>query len=356
MPPIELALNRKRLSLSLLALAATAILIRLAMPVGFGLFLGALLAFVLQPVYEHLLGRRFRPVLAALICSVGTSLALGGILIGLVYLVASELIPLVRSLPEDLAPGGSLHDFVVRLSNSLRAHQVDPDDQLQKLRERLAPQAGGMAASLAGASGTLIILFIMMTMANFNILLRWNKIVAWAERDLPLDRSHTRKLFREFQQVGRHVVVGTIVTGLIQGAMGGLVCWVTGVPKAAFFGALTAFLSPIPVIGSLVVWAGVGIFRIATGHVVAGTVELILGALFVGVLMDDVVRPKLVGGGAKFPAILTFIGLLGGVAVFGVSGLIAGPIIVALCVAVLKIYGTESEPLPKGASAASADR
>jgi predicted PurR-regulated permease PerM len=126
-------------------------------------------------------------------------------------------------------------------------------------------------------------------------------------------------------------------------------------PQTAFFGAVTAFLSPIPVLGSLVVWAGVGIFRVATGHVVAGILELILGALFVGVLMDDVVRPKLVGGGAKFPVLLTFVGLLGGVAVFGLSGLIVGPIVVALCVAVLKIYGKGSDPtlkvVPQGAAA-----
>lgn len=254
-PPREGPLARKRVALSICALAAVVILIRLAMPVGFGLFLGALLAFFLQPVYERLRQRGLRPGLAALLCSVGTSLLLAGILVGLGYLIVSELLVLIRILPHELAPGGSLHDFVGHISDMLRARNVDPDAQMGKLQERLAPKAAGMAAAIPGVAGQLILFFIMMTMANFNILLRWKQLVAWAQRDLPLDPAHTRKLFQEFQQVGRHVVVGTIVTGLAQGAVGGLVCWVTGVPKPAFFGAVTAFLSPIPVFGSLVVWA-----------------------------------------------------------------------------------------------------
>jgi len=347
--------NRRRLSLAVLAVAAAAILIRLAMPLGFGLFLGALLAFVLQPVYERLLARRVRRVPAALLCSVGTSLVLAGILFGLGYLVLSELVRLAQTLPQDLAPGGSLHDSVVRLTSVLRERHINLDDEVRKLKERLAPVVEGLAGEVAAASGSLIVSFIMMSMANFNILLRWDKMVAWAERDLPFHPGHTRKLLREFQLVGRQVLVGTFAASLIQGTLGGLVCLVTGVPNAAFFGAVTAFLSPIPVLGSLVVWLGVGVYRIATGHVVAGVAELILGALFVGVLVDDFVRPKLVGGGPKFPAILTFIGLLGGVAVFGLGGLIVGPIVVALCVAVLKIYGQGSEPVAERSAATVAN-
>jgi predicted PurR-regulated permease PerM len=342
-PPPEGPLARKRIALSLCAVAAVVVLIRLAMPVGFGLFLGALLAFFLQPIYERLLDRGWRASLAALMCSVGLSAVLAAILFGLGYLIVSELLVLARILPQELAPGGSLHESVTRLSDAMRARNINPDEQMAKVQQQLAPKAASLAAALPGVAGQLVLFFIMMTMANFNILLRWRKLVAWAQRDLPLDPAHTRRLFREFQQVGRHVVVGTIVTGLAQGAVGGIVCWVTGVPKPAFFGAVTAFLSPIPVFGSLVVWAGVGIFRVATGHVAAGIAELVLGALFVGVLMDDFVRPKLVGGGKKFPVILTFIGLLGGVAVFGVTGLIVGPIVVALCVAILKIYNQGSE-------------
>ncbi|HEX2879509.1 MAG TPA: AI-2E family transporter, partial [Polyangiaceae bacterium] len=99
------------------------------------------------------------------------------------------------------------------------------------------------------------------------------------------------------------------------------------------------------IVGSAVVWAGVGTAQILSGQVAAGIAHLVLGALFVSLLGDDFIRPKLVGGGEKYPALLTFIGLFGGVAAFGLSGLIVGPIVVALCDAVLKIYTAESEPV-----------
>lgn len=343
---MEVTLTRKRISLSVLAAAAVAVLIYMGLPVGFGLFLGALLGFVVQPLYEKLRLRGFHPARTALLCSVLGSVLLAGVLFGLGYLIVSELSVLVQSAPKELAEGGRLHPGVSWLETTLRGWGIDPDQKLQELKTRFAPQVGQLAVGVLAFAGEIVVFFIMMTMTHFNILLRWKNLMAWAERDLPLKPNHTRKLLREFQHVGRRVVLGTVVTGLIQGAVGALVCVVTGVPNAAFFGAVTACLSPIPIVGSAVVWAGVGAAQILSGHVAAGVAHLILGALFVSVLGDDFIRPKLVGGGKKFPALLTFIGLFGGVAVFGLSGLIVGPIVVALCDAVLKIYTAETEPVP----------
>jgi len=341
----EAALTRKRLALSVLAVVGFGVLIRLSMPMGFGLFSGFLMAFVLQPVHQRLRGRRMGSGAAALLCSLGSSLLLAGVFFGLGAIIVTELVHLGRTLPQDLAPGGSLHDAVASASNFLREHQIDPDEQIRALRASAASKGGLLVAAAGGALGQLVIFFIMMTMSAFNVLLRWKGMVALAERALPIDPADTRKIFREFQQVGRHVVFGTFAAGLIQGALGGIVCWVTGVLKAIFFGAVTAFLSPIPVVGSLAVWASVGIFRIATGNVASGVAELILGALFVGVLVDDFIRPRLVGSKNKYPALLTFIGLFGGVAVFGPSGLIVGPILVDLCASVLKIYTDKTAPV-----------
>jgi predicted PurR-regulated permease PerM len=343
--PAERALTRKRMALSVLAAVAVGALIYMGLPVGFGLLLGALLGFVVQPLYGKLLQRGFHPSRTALLCSVVSSVFLAGVLFGLGYLIVSELSVLIQSLPRELAEGGSLHRGITSLETTLRGWGIDPDQKLRDLQTRLGPQLERVLLGVLALGGEVVIFFIMMTMAHYNILLRWKKLIGWAERDLPLNPDHTRKLLREFRQVGRRVVLGTVVTGLFQGVVGGLVCWVTGVPNAAFFGAVTACLSPLPIVGSAVVWVGVGAAQLLSGHVAAGIAELILGALFVSVLGDDFIRPKLVGGGQKFPTLLTFIGLFGGVAVFGLSGLIVGPIVVALCDAILKIYTAESEPV-----------
>src|SRR5262249_32272401 len=149
----EVALDRKRLAISLLAIVALVVLIRLAMPVGFGLFLGVLMAFFLQPLYDRLRARGLRPSPAGLICALGATLVLAAILAGLGYLILSEMVVFVRDLPQDLAPGGSLHDSVRRLEDLLRSHHVDPDAQLQKLKDTLAVRAGAILAGTALATG-----------------------------------------------------------------------------------------------------------------------------------------------------------------------------------------------------------
>ena len=188
-------------------------------------------------------------------------------------------------------------------------------------------------------AGLLTVLFVALSM--YYVLRHWNDIVSRAELDLPLAPQHTRALFGQFRRVGSAVLRGTVVAGAVQGVLAGVGFWVCGVPNPAFFGALTAAASLVPGIGTVAVWLGAGIYLIATHHVVAGIVELIYGALVVGILTDYVIRPRLVGDTTNVPAVLTFVSLFGGVEVFGLVGLIVGPVIVTLCIAVLKTYEQE---------------
>ena len=185
-----------------------------------------------------------------------------------------------------------------------------------------------------------------MTMAAYFVLRHWTAIVERAEQILPFDRRHTHALLDQFRTVGRQVLLGTVVTGIVQGIMAGIGYWVTGVQAPAFFGALTALASLIPGVGTVIVWASVGVVLLLTGHVGAGLVELIYSALVVGIVADYVIRPRLVGREKGVPAIVTFIALFGGVEVFGVIGLIVGPVIASLSLAVLRTYAREVSPGP----------
>ena len=161
------------------------------------------------------------------------------------------------------------------------------------------------------------------------------------EVTLPLEQRHTHALLDQFRKVGREVLLGTLVTGLLQGVLAALGYWVTGVPQPVFFGALTAVASLVPAVGTLLVWIPVGIYRMSTGHVAAGLISLIYSALVVGVASDYFIRPKLVGSDKNVPVLLTFVSLFGGVEVFGLVGLVLGPVIVTLSIAVLKTYQIE---------------
>ncbi|MDP9148724.1 MAG: AI-2E family transporter [Myxococcota bacterium] len=340
---------QERRAFGFLALVALAAIVRLAMPVGIGLFLGALLGFTLEPIYGRLRKKRIKAGPAALLCALGATLLVSGIVLGLSTLIVTRGIALLASLREQLAPGGALRAFAEASAARLAALHLNVADVSQRLENEavsLGSSAAGIAAQVAGVTfGGLLMLFFMTLMAYF-VLHHWRDLVARAERMLPFERRHTHALLEQFRTVGREVLLGTVVTGLAQGFLAAIGYWITGVPEPAFFGALTAVASLIPGVGTLLVWVPIGLVRMATGHPGAGLVELIYSAATVGIVCDYLLRPLLVGREKGVPSILTFIALFGGVEVFGVIGLILGPVLVTLSFAILKTYEREATAVP----------
>ena len=177
-----------------------------------------------------------------------------------------------------------------------------------------------------------------MALSAYFVLGQWSDILVRSERVLPFERRHTRALLEQFRSVGREVLLGTVVTGIVQGLLAAAGYWATGVPEPAFFGALTALASLIPGVGTLLVWVPIGVVQIVTGHAGAGIAELAYSALTVGIASDYLIRPRLIGRQTSVPSVFMFIALFGGVGAFGLVGLILGPVIVTLSLAVLKAY------------------
>ena len=351
--PASLSERRERRALQVLAFAAALVIIRVALPLGVGLLIGALLAFVLQPLYVRLTTNKkakFKPSTAALVLSLGSTLLLGGVVFALGDLIVSQGVQLLGGIPQSFAPGGELHSLAQRGTALFSTFHVDPNEVLAKARDAamaVGARAAGLAAVVAGATFEGLLTLLFLTMTTFYVLLHWTAIVRRGERDLPFRPAHTRALLDEFRLVGREVLFGTISAGLIQGVLAALGYWITGVPRPALFGAITAIASLIPAVGTVLAWGAIGVFRILTGHPASGISELIYSALVVGIVVDYVIRPRLVGGRDNMPALLTFVGLLGGTAVFGLIGLILGPVILTMCVAVLKIYDQDVPAHPE---------
>jgi predicted PurR-regulated permease PerM len=336
---------RQRRALGFLALVALAFLIRLAMPVGIGLFLGALLAFTLEPLYARLRRNRMRPGPAALACALGATLAVAGTAFALGTLLVTSGATLLGTVKGMVAPGGSLRLFVEATAVRLTAFHVNVDELTTKLENEvlsLGTRIAGFAAEVAGLTFSMLLALFFMTMSAYFVLRHWTDVVKKAERMLPFDQRHTHALLDQFRTVGRQVLLGTVVTGLLQGLMAGVGYGLTGVQAPAFFGALTALASLVPGVGTVLVWATVGVVLILSGHVGAGLAELIYSVLMVGIVADYVIRPRLVGSEKGMPAILMFVALFGGVEAFGVIGLILGPVIATLSLAVLKTYAQEA--------------
>jgi predicted PurR-regulated permease PerM len=331
----------ERRALGFLALAALAALVRLALPVGVGLLLGALLAFALEPVYGHLRRRGMKAGPASLTCALGATVFVSGSVLGLTTLLVTRGMALLGALRVQVAPGGAFHDFAEGAMSRLTFLHLNATEITSRLESEtmsLGSRAAVIAAEIAGLTFSWVLTLFFMTLSAHFVLHYWSEIVTRAERMLPFERRHTHALLEQFRSVGRVVFLGTVVTGLVQGALAAIGYWMTGVPEPAFFGALTAIASLIPGIGTLLVWVPIGVVQIASGHAGAGLVEIIFSALTVGIASDYFIRPMLVGREKNVPSIVMFIALFGGVEVFGIIGLILGPMIATLSLAILKTY------------------
>jgi predicted PurR-regulated permease PerM len=145
-------------------------------------------------------------------------------------------------------------------------------------------------------------------------------------------------LLNQLRRVGRTVVIGNFGTAAVQGALGGIGYALGHLPQAALLGALTAVSSLVPVVGTMVIWVPVGLLPLAFGRSTTGIFELTWGLLITTALCDYVVRPRLVGRGSTKSTWLTFVGLFGGIKLFGFIGLLLGPLIIEMSVDALRLY------------------
>ncbi|WP_053981488.1 AI-2E family transporter [Marinagarivorans algicola] len=146
---------------------------------------------------------------------------------------------------------------------------------------------------------------------------------------LPLGDARERRLFDEFKEVTRATVKGNIVVASLQGFVGGLAFWCLDIPGAALWMFVMAVASMIPAIGAAIVWVPVMCYFFLVGEYMDAIILLVIGC-FVISLLDNLLRPILVGRDTKMPDYIIFISTIGGIALFGINGFIIGPIIAAM--------------------------
>jgi predicted PurR-regulated permease PerM len=154
---------------------------------------------------------------------------------------------------------------------------------------------------------------------------------------LPIEESYKAVIMERLDNVMVAVVQGTLLTALAQGFTAGLAYWALGVPFSIFLGALSALLSLAPIGGTALVWSPVAAYLLWTGPIWKGIVMIGIGIGLVG-LMDNLLKPFLVGSKADLPVLFLFFASLGGLAYFGFIGLFLGPILLGIALAVFQIY------------------
>ena len=152
----------------------------------------------------------------------------------------------------------------------------------------------------------------------------------------PLNDQYEKKIIEKFVSVTRATIKGTLLIGIAQGILGGIVIWAVGIPSPIFWSLLMAILSIIPGVGVVIILLPASVFLIIKGSIIAGII-MIASCIVIG-LIDNFLRPMLVGRDLKMHDLLILFSTLGGIGMFGLVGFFIGPIIASLFITVLNIY------------------
>jgi predicted PurR-regulated permease PerM len=196
------------------------------------------------------------------------------------------------------------------------------------------------ALSLGQSTFSFFLNMGLMLYLTFFLLRDGRKLIDLLIHALPLGDERERLLFAKFAEVTRATIKGNLVVAVVQGALGGIIFWILGLPAAVLWGVAMAVLSLIPAVGAGLIWAPAAIYLFATGNWISATVLTAYGILVIG-LADNVLRPILVGRDTKLPDWLVLLSTLGGLVMVGINGFVIGPLIAALFVVFWQIFSRD---------------
>jgi predicted PurR-regulated permease PerM len=266
----------------------------------------------------------------------------------------AQISDLVRTLQKaatqwDIKTFADLRQFpwIARVNDWLQAHTGISAAQVQSWlvsgAQRVLQSAAGVSGSFFLGALDSLFSFAIMLFLLFFFLQDGDMMIARARNLIPLDESRKDRLFQQLSDVTRAIVIGTSLTALLQGVLIGVGFAIASLPSPVVFGVLAALLSMLPIGGSAIVWIPAVIWLFIDGRWGFGIFLLAWGLMLGG--MDNVLRPLLISGRARISALAVFVGVLGGIPAFGAIGIILGPVVLSLVLALVEFAEeTRQEP------------
>ena len=328
-------------------------------------FWGVALAVLFAPLHQRLLARMPRkPTLAAL-----ATLALCLVIVILpLVLIGASLVREAAFIYENLSSGeinvGAYFQQIMSALPGWATHALDGLGlasviDIQDKLSSVAVQASKVVATQAVGIGQntlgFLVSFAVMLYLLFFLLRDGAQLARRIRYVFPLEPAHKTALASKFTTVVRATIKGNLAVAMAQGALGGLIFWLLGIQGPVLWAVVMAFLSLLPAVGAGLIWGPVALYFFATGDIVKGSILAAYGVLVIG-LVDNVLRPLLVGKDTKMPDYLVLISTLGGMALFGLNGFVIGPLIAAMFIAVWDIFATEQAQANALAEATAAPR
>ena len=308
------------------------------------ILMAAIMTGVVQPLqrWSERLTRGRRGLAAALTLGVFVAgivapvLSILGVVASQAYDISQTVIPWVQGVRD----GTVSLEFLERLpfAADVRAHSGEilaRGSQLLTTGSRILVQK---LSSLTTGTVNFVFQFVVFLYSMFFFLKDGRLVLGRILYYVPLDDADERRMLGKFSSVARAMLKGTLVIALLQGTLTGVAIAIAGIHAAVFLGTVAVFLAMIPGAGTSLVWGPCVIYLFARAHTGQAIFLLVIGVGVVG-LLDNFLRPRLVGRDTQMHDLLIFFGTLGGLFLFGLPGLVVGPILTALFVTIWEIYG-----------------
>ena len=322
-------------------------------------FLAILLPFYSALMWAVILAMLFAPMQRALMrrmpqrANTATFITLGAVILMVIIPVIGLTMSLVnqgaqiysRIRSGDLNFGAYLAKIIEAMPGWLH-RMLDAQGllDLPSIQHRLAQSSSEIGQFLASQAvnigqntvdvlaSTGVLLYVL-----FFLLRDGGQLAAMFHRAIPLDDEPKNHLLGKFSAVVKATVKGNVAVAIVQGVLGGIILWALGIQGVILWSVVMAFLSLLPAVGSGLIWGPIALYFLATGATWQGVVLLAYGVCVIG-MVDNVLRPVLVGKNTKMPDYVVLVSTIGGMSLFGLNGFVIGPMIAALFMVAWDLY------------------
>ncbi len=314
-----------------------------------------ILTLVFYPAYERLnRWLRNRGSLASIVATILTILiiVLPGVL--LLFFLGKEVVEIYRFFERGVRAGDFqfllkwreipwVADLLGRLDPWLNLSQLNIQDLILQNLRRLSTFVLNQSTKFVLGFSQFLFSFLLMAVSMFYLFRDGERLVEGVKGLIPLTPREKDLLFGRIEEMIHATIFGGVLVSMIQGLLGGFAFWILGLPSPVFWGFVMALLAFVPVFGPFLVWIPAAIILAVHGQHFVKAIILVIWGVFVVGLSDNFLRPMLISGRTKLHTMILFFAVLGGLKAFGFLGLVAGPLVVTVCLAILDIYASKLE-------------
>lgn len=326
-----------------LLLGVTVLLFYLLRPFAFPLFWAAVIAGLFYPFYRRLNQRLKNANLSSFLTLLLVTFIIIIPLMVVSLLVFNELRGLYITVTTNRsAITETLRSILTFIQNNpllegFNINQAQVIERFQDMSQRVVTAAFNGVSNFTQNSFQFVVQFVLMLYSLFFFLRDGESMLKKLMFVLPLGQKYEKLLYTKFTSTAKATLKGTLVVGLVQGLMGGILFAALGIPGTLILTVLMILASLIPAVGAFIIWFPVAIILLLTGSIAKGVIIIVVGTFLIGTI-DNFLRPILVGKDIKMHPLIILFTTLGGIALFGISGFVIGPVVASLFLAFWEMY------------------